>query len=112
VVSILFAGCSKDPAQAASDSDANGYLCLKCDNKFWTSRSVFMGPACPKCKEDTLMEVVGYRCAKDQYTTIRPHRGGVQEPLSCPKCNAALQNAMFLPRQKDLIAWGAVNFKP
>lgn len=100
-------GCKKDVASDASDSDANGYLCLKCAAKLYTDRSVFIGPKCPKCQEDTLMEVVGYRCAKDQFLTIRPARGD-SRGFTCEKCQASLANAMFLPRAKDLQAWGAV----
>jgi prepilin-type N-terminal cleavage/methylation domain-containing protein len=42
---ITISGCRKDPAAEASDSDANGYLCLKCGAKLYTSRSNFIGPA-------------------------------------------------------------------
>ena len=99
-------GCSIDVAGEASDSDANGYLCLKCGVKLYTDRSVFIGPKCSKCGEDRLVEVVGYRCAKDQFVTIRPARGDSRS-LACEKCQASLANAMFLPHAKDLQAWGA-----
>jgi ribosomal protein L40E len=97
-------------ARDASDSDANGYVCLKCGAKLYTDRSVFIGPKCPKCQEDTLVEVVGYRCGKDQFVTIRPARGDSRGVI-CEKCQASLANAMFLPRAKDLQAWGAAKTK-
>jgi hypothetical protein len=104
-------GCKKDVASDASDSDANGYLCLKCGAKLYTARTVFIGPKCPKCQEDRLVEVVGYRCAKDQFVTILPARGDSRS-ATCQICQASLGNAMFLPREKDLQAWGAAKAAP
>ncbi len=109
-VTLAGPGCKKDPARDASDSDANGYLCLKCGAKLYTGRSVFLGPKCPKCQEDKLVEVVGYRCDQDQFVTIRPARGD-SRGVTCEKCQASLANAMFLPRSKDLLAWGATKTK-
>jgi len=109
-VAVAGLGCKKDVARDASDSDANGYLCLKCGAKLYTDRSVFIGPKCPKCREDNLVEVVGYRCDKDQFVTIRPARGD-SRGVTCEKCQASLANAMFLPRGKDLQAWGAAKTK-
>ncbi len=106
LVAFVGVGCKRDVANEASDSDANGYLCTKCDAKFYTDRSVFIGPKCPKCGEDTLVEVVGYRCAKDQFVTMRSARGDARSVV-CEKCQASLANSMFLPRAKDLQAWGA-----
>jgi len=99
-------GCKKDTALEAMDSDANGYVCLKCGVKLYTARSVFIGPKCPKCQEDSLMDVVGYYCAKDQHLTIRPRRGDRQGAI-CEQCQQPLANAMRSPREKDLKAWGA-----
>jgi len=106
LVAIVGPGCKQDVASDASDSDANGYLCQKCDAKFYTDRSVFIGPKCPKCGEDRLVEVVAYRCAKDQFVAFRSARGDGRG-ITCEKCQASLANAMFLPRAKDLQAWGA-----
>jgi len=47
-------GRKKDVAFEAMDSDANGYLCLKCGVKLYTDRTVFIGPQCPKCQQETL----------------------------------------------------------
>ena len=98
--------CKKDAAMEAMDSDANGYICLKCGVKLYTDRSVFIGPKCPKCQEDTLMDVVGYYCAKCQHLTIRARRGDRQGAV-CEQCQQPLANAMRSPREKDLKAWGA-----
>ena len=111
LVAIVGSGCKPDVASEASDSDANGYLCQKCDAKVYTDRSVFIGPKCPKCSEDKLVEVVGYRCAKDQFVTMRSARGDGRG-VTCDKCQASLGNSMFLPRAKDLQAWGATKSPP
>jgi hypothetical protein len=98
--------CKKEAALEAMDTDANGYLCLKCGVKLYTDRKVFIGPQCPKCQQDTLMDVVGYYCAKDQHLTIRARRGDRQGAV-CDQCQQPLGNAMRSPREKDLKAWGA-----
>jgi DNA-directed RNA polymerase subunit RPC12/RpoP len=103
---ISATACKKDVALEAVDSDANGYLCLKCGAKLYTDRSVFIGPKCPKCNEDTLIEVVGYYCEKDKHLTIRARRGDPQGPV-CELCQTFLINAMHSPREKDLKTWGA-----
>jgi transcription initiation factor IIE alpha subunit len=98
--------CKKEPGLEAIDSDANGYLCLKCGAKLYTDRAVFIGPKCPKCNEDTLIEVVGYYCEKDKHLTIRARRGDRLGAV-CEQCQQPLVNAMRSPREKDLKAWGA-----
>lgn len=103
---LMVAGCKKDAAREASDSDANGYLCLKCSARLYTDRSVFIGPKCPKCQQDTLMEVVGYTCPKDGHLTIRAREGDRQAAPVCESCQGPL-GGMRLPREKDLKAWGA-----
>jgi DNA-directed RNA polymerase subunit RPC12/RpoP len=106
VLALMATACKKDVALEAMDSDANGYLCLKCGVKLYTDRSVFIGPQCPKCQQDSLMDVVGYECAKDHHLTIRPKRGD-RQALACEQCQGPLVNAMRSPREKDLKAWGA-----
>lgn len=105
-VALAVSACKRDVAVEAMDSDANGYLCLKCGVKLYTERSVFIGPQCPKCQEQTLMDVVGYDCAKDHHLTIRARRGD-RRALACEQCQGSLANAMRSPREKDLKAWGA-----
>jgi ribosomal protein L40E len=106
VMGVMVPGCKKDVAKEASDSDANGYICLKCNAKLYTARSVFIGPKCPKCQEDALMEVVGYVCPKDGHLTLRARQGERQATPVCESCQGPL-DGMRLPREKDLKAWGA-----
>ena len=106
IIMLGATACKKDAALEAMDTDANGYICLKCGVKLCTDRSVFIGPKCPKCQEDALMDVVGYYCEKDHHLTIRPRRGDRQGAV-CEKCQQPLANAMRSPREKDLKAWGA-----
>ncbi len=103
-------GCKKDAGVAAIETDANGYICLKCGDKFYTERTVFMGSQCPQCKENTLTQTVGYYCEKDQHLTIRARQGDVRGAV-CEKCEAHLVNAMKAPREKDYKAWGATKVK-
>lgn len=100
-------GCKKDTAADAITTDANGYLCLKCGVKLYTERTVFIGPKCPKCgDENSLIETVAYYCEKDHHLTIRARRGD-RHGAVCEQCQAPLANAMRMPREKDLKAWGA-----
>ena len=108
---LCLTACKKDAATEAIQTDANGYLCLNCGVKLYTARSVFIGPQCPKCGQDTLMDVTGYYCEKDHHLTIRPRRGDTQ-PIVCDICKAPLVNAMRSPRETDLKAWGATKFSP
>ena len=103
---LIATGCKKDAATQAIETDANGYLCLKCGVKLYTERSLVIGPQCPKCQQDSLMDVVGYECPKDHHLTIRPKRGD-RQALACEQCQGPLVNAMRAPREKDLKAWGA-----
>jgi DNA-directed RNA polymerase subunit RPC12/RpoP len=103
-------GCNKDAGLAALETDANGYVCLKCGGKFYTERTVFMGSKCPQCNQDTLTQAVGYYCEKDKHLTIRARAGDRQGAL-CEKCQAPLVNAMKEPHEKDYKAWGATKVK-
>ena len=105
VTLLITSGCRKNIAEEASDSDANGYLCTKCGAKLYTNRAVFLGAACPKCKADGIVEVVGYYCDKDNHMTLAGRNNQRVGP-ACEKCGEPL-NAMRLPREKDLKAWGA-----
>lgn len=110
---ILFVGltgCKKDAGISALETDANGYLCLKCGAKFYTERTVFMGPQCPQCKENALTQTVGYYCEKDQHLTIRASTGDRQGAV-CEKCQTHLVNAVKAPSEKDYKAWGATKVK-
>lgn len=106
LIMLLCAGCHKDVAEEASDSDANGYYCIKCEAKLYTPRTVFIGPKCPKCQEDTLVELVGYVCPKDNHLTIRPRINDRLGERVCDVCKGPL-GGIRLPRENDLKAWGA-----
>lgn len=106
VGTLLGAGCKRDVAEEASDSDANGYLCLACGAKLYSARAEFLGPQCPKCNQPKLVEVIGFRCSKDQHMTIQSRGNGRQEAALCDLCKAPL-SGLSLPREKDLKAWGA-----
>ena len=98
--------CHKDLAREASDSDANGYLCLNCGAKLYTDRSVFIGPKCPQCQQDSLMEAVGYVCSRDNSLTIQARSRDQRATPVCSQCQAPV-SALRLPREKDLKTWGA-----
>src|SRR5436190_21119117 len=102
--------CKKEAGLAALETDANGFLCLKCGAKFYTERTVFMGSKCPQCKQDALTQTVGYYCDKDQHLTIRAAEGD-RQGATCEKCQAHLVNAMKSPSEKDYKAWGATKVK-
>ena len=106
LLTLFLTSCHKDVATKATESDANGYICLKCGAKYYTDSKVFIGPHCPKCNDLSLEEVVGYWCEKDHHLTIRAGRG---DPVGavCEQCKAPLQNSMLLPHAADLKAWGA-----
>src|SRR6185369_14817864 len=90
LTALVSTSCRKDIAEEASDSDANGYICQKCDAKLYTPRDVFIGPKCPKCQEDTLTEVVGYVCPKDNHLTIRPRINDRLGARVCDVCQGPL----------------------
>jgi DNA-directed RNA polymerase subunit RPC12/RpoP len=95
-------GCSKSDAEKATETDANGYLCGKCGEKFYTSSKVFASQ-CPKCKQPDIQEVVAFVCDRDGHTTIVV-RG--PNAIACEKCQQVVDK-IKLPREKDLLAWGA-----
>ena len=108
---FLVGSCSQDPAMEAMESDANGYFCRSCKAKMFTGRKVFL-ENCPKCKENALVDVVGYWCEQDKHLTIRPKMAGPEGASVCEKCNQPLKNAMVSPREKNLVAWGATETRP
>jgi DNA-directed RNA polymerase subunit RPC12/RpoP len=110
ILCYSLASCKKDAALDALDTDANGYLCLKCGAKLYTDRKIFLGLKCPQCNQETLTQAVGYYCEKDQHLTIRA-RNGDRQGAVCEKCQARLTNAMKEPREKDYKAWGATKVK-
>lgn len=97
----LVGGCSRDSAQEAADSDANGYSCRACSEKFHTARQVF-AEKCPKCSSLNLGELTGYLCPKDGHLTVAPRDVGA---AVCQKCGQ-LAREIKLPRAKDFQAAG------
>jgi DNA-directed RNA polymerase subunit RPC12/RpoP len=104
----VLAGCKKDPATEAIKTDANGYVCLKCGAKFYTSRNTFLEAKCPKCQEYMLEDVVGYLCTNDNHITLRPRLRGPEGESVCELCRAHLDTALIMPRETNLVAWGAI----
>jgi hypothetical protein len=102
MVLAFAAGCGKDAAAEAGDSDANGYFCRACQAKFYTERAVFAA-RCPSCQSTDLAPVVGFLCDKDRRTTIVPRAG---DSAKCEQCDARLEN-IRLPHENELRAWGA-----
>lgn len=111
LMALLFTSCSKDLGAESIETDANGYFCQKCRAKMLTDRKVFL-EKCPKCKEDALAEVVGYRCTNDQHLTLRPKVTGPEGAAVCEQCNAQLKHALVQPHKKDLETWGATKVTP
>jgi hypothetical protein len=103
VVLALGAGCGRSTVDQALESDAHGYSCSKCQTKFWTSRDVF-ADVCPQCKSFDIAEVIGFVCASDSQMTIAPRGRG---SVVCSRCGKPA-TGLALPREKDLIAWGAL----
>src|SRR5690349_5287916 len=108
----VLTSCSGSSGFDSIETDAHGYVCLKCGVKVYTERKVFLESKCPKCSEQTLVDTVGFKCSQDQHLTIRPKVSGPAGASVCEKCGAHLQNAMVSPREKDLIAWGATKTRP
>jgi hypothetical protein len=112
LVGFLMGGCSKDPSMEAIETDAHGYLCQHCRAKFYTDRNVFLESKCPKCHQETLVDVIGYMCQKDNHLTIRPRVLGPEGAAICEVCRMHLKDAKVAPREKDLLAWGAIKIGP
>jgi ribosomal protein L40E len=106
VLWLSLAGCGRDIAKEASDSDANGYLCTRCGGKFYSARSVFLDDKCRKCGQASLVKVVGYVCPKDNYLTLGARASERTTSAVCEKCQGPL-GGIRLPREKELKAWGA-----
>jgi hypothetical protein len=97
-------GCGKGPEEAALDSDANGYLCLGCQSKFYTDRRVFANH-CPACQKPQIEMVVGFVCPVDHYVTYGPRGRG---SLKCGQCGK-FTSGLSIPREPELKTWGAAH---
>ena len=101
---VWVAGCGKGPEEAALDSDANGYLCLGCQSKFYTDRRVFANH-CPACQKPQIEMVVGFVCPVDHYVTYGPRGRGSMKCGQCGKPTSGLS----IPREAELKTWGAAH---
>jgi len=101
---LVLAGldCGPHRDDAALDSDANGFLCLDCQAKFYTDRMVFANH-CPACQKPRVEMVVGFVCPADGEVTYAPRGRGA---LACQKCGK-VTNRLTIPRELELKAWGA-----
>jgi DNA-directed RNA polymerase subunit RPC12/RpoP len=105
---LFSAGCKGDAGvDAALDSDANGYLCLACNAKFYTDRTVFP-TQCPDCKKPNIQQAVMFICADDQQVNLGPKS---VRSVPCQKCGKPA-TGLGIPRQTELKAWGAVYKSP
>ena len=99
---MVLAGCSSSAVDEAGQSDANGYVCLKCGAKFYTERKVF-AEKCPTCQTIDIKGVVGFVCEKDQHMIIGP---GGRDWVPCDQCGGRT-SALRLPKESELKSWGA-----
>ena len=95
-------GCSSSVVDEAGQTDANGYLCLKCQARFYTGRALF-AERCPACQSTDIKTVVGFVCEKDQNMVIAP---GGRDSVPCDRCGGRT-TAIKMPREAELKAWGA-----
>jgi ribosomal protein L37AE/L43A len=107
ILAACLSACENRQVEAALDSDANGYQCAGCSEKFYTDRDTFAN-TCPKCKSADLKQVVGYVCGTDQHATLGPRGRGAWR---CEKCGKATTGQM-VPKESDFKAWGASKKTP
>lgn len=104
LVALVGAGCGRKRDDAALDPDANGFICLDCDAKFYTDREIFANH-CPACQKARVELVVGFVCPVDNQVTYAPRGRGA---LACGTCGRA-SSSLTIPGEAELIAWGAVH---
>jgi hypothetical protein len=102
VFCLSVSGCKKNAIEDASYSNVNGYLCVKCNTKFYTEEKVY-AEFCPGCKTGSMQPIVAYTCPKDGHLTLVPHS---QQKVQCEQCQETLVGSK-LPREPELVAWGA-----
>lgn len=102
IVVAGIAGCGRSQADKALDSDANGYVCLACNAKFYTDREVFAS-FCPACKKPNVEQVLGFVCPVDKHVTMGTR---VRGAVACEKCGKGT-TAISIPRENELKSWGA-----
>lgn len=99
--SVLFlASCGKKAANTAA-SEPSGYVCSRCNLKFYTGSEV-LAEYCPACKEPDIRPIVAFICEHDGYCTLTPKA----KVIACEKCRNMTVNRRA-PRETELQAWGA-----
>jgi hypothetical protein len=106
-IGLGLTGCAKSDSEQAVQSSVNGFICAQCNAKIYTGAKEFP-TVCPVCKKGELREVVAFVCAKDKSLILVP-RGPQSVP--CPKCQT-MTDSIKLPREPELIAWGAKKHTP
>src|SRR5204863_776599 len=100
-VSCLLAACG-NKENSILEADANGYLCSKCGEKFFTGHNSY-ADQCPKCGSANIDELVAFVCPVDTQTMIVPKSG---KGAPCTKCGK-FTNEKKLPSAGELTTWGA-----
>jgi len=102
LLACLAIGCGDRAVRRALESDARGYLCGACTNRFQTPQAV-IADVCPRCQSNDLLEVLGYTCSRDGHVTLGPRLKGA---ILCEQCGQPV-STIKLPTQAELTAWGA-----
>lgn len=100
-------GCGKSASDQAFDSDANGYACTQCGEKFYTKRDV-AAEFCPKCKAPEIEDVMAFVCPEDQQVILAPRSF---QAAPCPTCRKLVKEVK-LPQEDELQKWGASKQEP
>ena len=95
-------GCGRRSEDSALDSDANGFVCLDCQAKFYTDREVFANH-CPACDKTRVEMVLGFVCPVDGVVTYAPRGKGA---AVCAQCGKTVSN-VAIPTKLELVGWGA-----
>jgi hypothetical protein len=103
IISVVAVSCAKNPGESSLVADANGFVCPKCNAKFYTPAKVY-AEKCPQCQSTEVTTVVGFQCYKDKHVTLTP-RG--PKSIACEKCQE-LATGMKMPQESELKTWGAV----
>jgi len=98
---FLLTGCGKK-ASDATTAEANGYICTKCNFKFYTEATV-LAEHCPSCKEPNIRAIEAFVCERDGHCTLTQK----VKIVLCEKCQAIATSRRF-PTEAELLSWGAI----
>lgn len=96
-------GCGPRRDHSALDPDANGFVCLDCKTKFYTSRKIYANH-CPSCQNMNIEFVMGYVCPADGAVSYGPRGRGA---MPCQQCGKVTRN-LSMPSEEELKGWGAM----